>query len=37
MMLSDRFEVEAKCCAYLRDRDRNAEGGDNYYLDGFAS
>jgi hypothetical protein len=25
----------AKCRVYLRDRERNAEGGDNYYLEGL--
>jgi len=25
----------ARCRVYLRDRERNAEGGDNYYLDGL--
>jgi hypothetical protein len=25
----------AKCCVYLHDCDRNAEGGDNCYLDGL--
>lgn len=33
--IASRVGETAKCRVYLRDREPNAEGGDNYYLDGL--